>query len=192
LDYIQEELSRQRRALVALMVGGSGETQISSSEASASKSAEGRETLAAILAAAVAGDLTDRTVLLDGGAVAELAAQRVREKLAGSTEPSGTAASQSETEAATDSVATATEESDVAAAMRNTAAERRGTVRAGAVSRRQTGAATLRTNAQTAGGDVAAVWAAAGSVSRNGTDVREVSRAVQRDARRYDGGFSIY
>jgi hypothetical protein len=192
LDYIQEELTRQRQALAALMLGGSQETRETSNRASTSESAGIEETLAAILAAAATGDLTDGTALLDGGAIATLAAQRVQEKLAGSAEPSETAALQSSAETMTDRAA-ATEERTAAAAMRNTAAERRETIRAGAVSRRQTGTAAPRANVQTAGNeDVAAVWAAAGGGSRSGTDVREVSRAVQRDARRYDGGFSIY
>jgi hypothetical protein len=183
LDYIQEELARQRRALAALMSGGSEETRETSNHASASERAGAGETLAAILAAAVTGNLTDGTALLDGGALAELAAQRVREKLAESAEPSGTASLQPLAE---------TRESGAAASVQDTAAERRETVRAGAVSRRQTGTAELRTNVQTAGDDVAAVWVAAGGGTGNGTDVRAVSRAVQRDARRYDGGFSIY
>jgi hypothetical protein len=178
LDYIQEELLRQRRVLAALMTGGDEDTREAANAAGTAEPTSGRESLTAVLEAVMAGTWEDGTV--DGGTVAEVAAQSVREKLARTAELPGTAVSQSPAE---------TRESSGASAARNTAVEQRETI---PVSRRQGGAAPLWADAQmTGGGDAAAVWAAAGGGTQRGADVREMSRAVQRDARRYDGGFSI-
>ena len=62
------------------------------------------------------------------------------------------------------------------------------------VSRRARRSRPLSGRRTTVEGETVTEWLFPGSsaASAGGTDARAVSRAVQRDARRYDGGFTIY
>lgn len=165
MDYIREELLRQQRALAALMAGG--------------------ETLETESAQGAPSDVNSAENGADAAAVWSGRGKRA------SPAPLGSAA---------DGLGRAAGRDPAADAAAEETAGSEGPEKAGASGRRRAGSGGLWTGGGTAGApgafDVAAaaLWEAAGVPADGGaaSSARELSLAVQRDARRYDGGFSLY
>lgn len=129
MDYVREELLRQKRALEALLGGGAEEEHEEQREAQAEPLPESRETAVDRLRSVPAGETADRVPPV-----------------------------------------------------------RRGAVRSDRSARTQ----SVRPAEESVWGSAGFGAFAGGAGERVRTDARLLSRTIQRDARRYDGGFTVY
>lgn len=170
MDYAWEELLRQHRALAALMIGGRGEEPEETAEVGGHGGTDRAE---APRPAETGGEAWDRPEdealsLVPADTTARPWREMAHRRQAAGTEAKGTERTMEVRERQ----------------KRNRGADGVGTVRQAAVLGRETGTVLARTAAEPA------VFLA--SHGDGAVSAQAVSRAFQRDARRYDGGFTLY